>query len=86
MAPPVVGHADGLAVAELGDRDVAVHPPVPIVRAPLHDDEVTASVPLAYPEPQPLEVDFHLADARPPVDALATLGPLAHGVLRQPNA
>jgi hypothetical protein len=31
-------------------------------------------------------VGFHLTDARPPVDALAALGPLAHGVLRQPNA
>jgi hypothetical protein len=28
-------------------------------------------------------VGFHLADASPSVDALATLGPLAHGVLRQ---
>jgi hypothetical protein len=83
---PVVGHADGLSVAELGDRDVPVHPAVAIVGAPFDDEGVANRVPPAHPEPQTHEVGFDLADSRPPLDPLATLGPLAHGVLGQPNA
>src|SRR5215216_2910211 len=80
---PIVRHAEDLAIAELGDRDVAVHPAVPIVSAPFHDDGVATDVPPPHPKPQSHKVSFHLADARPPVDALAALGPLAHGILGQ---
>jgi hypothetical protein len=48
---PVVGHADGLAVAELGNRDVAVDSSVAVAGAPLDHDGVAKGVPPADPQP-----------------------------------
>lgn len=72
-------------IRSTSDRDVPVHPTVSMISAPLDDDGVATNVPPPHPEPQSHKVGFQLADARPAVNALATLGPLAHGVLRQPK-
>jgi len=86
MAPPVVGHADGLAVAELGDRDVAVHAAVTVVGAPLDHNGVAKGVPPSHAEPQSDEMGLHLGDAGPAADQLAALRPLAHRILGQAHA
>ena len=71
---PVIRHLHRLSVSKLCDGDVAIRPPIAVVRAPLDHHRVATGVSPADTEPQPDEVGLHLGDSLAPANRFTAWG------------